>query len=276
MEIAAVTNGYDLEAFVAELKAGPIKEIQVTLDGPQAIHDARRPHSTGVGTFGRVVAGIDALLAAGIPVNLRVVADKDNLPSLPALAQLAQDHGWLDRPETLFKTQVGRNYELFGCASRQKPEQLFERVEHWSRFLELAEQHPVLKRFHKPRMHGIRHLAETGEFPAPNFDACPATKKEWAFGPDGGLYGCTATVGNQRYRLGSYAPQIVRDEQAIAVWQGRNVFTITKCQTCALATVCGGGCGAIAAHRANGDPRAPDCRPVKELFGLGARYYGLE
>lgn len=276
LSVAVVTNGHDLEAFLPQLRQGPVKEIQVTLDGPAAVHDARRLHKTGRGTFARIVEGIDALLAASLPVNLRVVADKENLPALPQLAELALERGWLDLPESLFKTQVGRNYELFGCASRQKREDLFDRVELWSQYLALAEQHPVLRRFHKPRLHGIRHLAETGEFPAPTFDACPATKKEWAFGPEGAIYGCTATVGNPAYRLGSYAPEITRDEKAIAAWQGRNVFSIPECKGCSLAAVCGGGCGAIAAHRSAGNPRAPDCRPVRELFGLGARFYGLD
>jgi uncharacterized protein len=274
--VAVVTNGYDLVAFVPQLREAPIKEIQVTIDGPERVHDARRLHKTGRGTFARIVEGIDSLVEAKLPINLRVVADKENLPALQELAEMALRRGWLDLPESLFKTQVGRNYELFGCASRQKREDLYDRVELWSRYLELAEQHPALRRFHKPRLHGIRHLAETGEFPAPNFDACPATKKEWAFGPDGSIYGCTATVGNPAYRLGSYAPEVVRDEKAIAVWQGRNVFSISECKGCALAGVCGGGCGAIAAHRTGGNPRATDCRPVRELFGLGARFYGLD
>lgn len=274
MTVAVVTNGYDLEAFVPLLREGPIREIQVTLDGPKEIHDARRPHAGGGGSFERALRGVEALLDAKIPVNLRVVADKENLPHLPALARIAEARGWLSLPESQFKTQVGRNYELFGCASRQMREQLFDRVELWSRYLELAERDPVLARFHKPRLHGIRHLAETGEFPAPNFDACPAAKKEWAFSPDGGLYGCTATVGNPRYRLGSYAPEIARDDKAIALWSGRNVFTIPECASCAAASVCGGGCGAIAANR-TGTPRSPDCRPVREIFALGASYYRL-
>jgi uncharacterized protein len=198
MRVATVTNGYDLEAFVPALAAGGVKEVQVTLDGPAAIHDARRPHGSGRGTFDRIVRGVDALVAAKVPVNLRVVADRDNLPALPALARLAGERGWLDLPEQRFKTQVGRNYELFGCASRQQRGALFDRVELWAEFVRLAEAEPVLRRFHRPRLHGARHLAETGEFPVPSFDACPAAKKEWAFAPDGGLYGCTATVGNPR------------------------------------------------------------------------------
>lgn len=274
MEVAIVTNGFDLQTYLPLLTTSSVREVQVTLDGPPEIHDQRRVLHNGMGTFAQVAAGIDALVASKVPVNLRVVVDHDNLSALPALAKLAEKRGWLDAPESLFKTQIGRNYELFGCANRQGREHLFDRLELWTRYLALAETHPELRRFHQPRLHGMRHLAETGEWPPATFDSCPAAKKEWAFAPDGGLYGCTATVGHQAHRLGSFAPHIERDEAAIARWRNRTVLTIPACQTCSLATVCGGGCGAVAADR-TGTVNAPDCRPVRELLGLGARYYRL-
>ncbi len=274
LEVAVVTNGDDLEPFLPALERGAVKEVQVTLDGPKAVHDRRRPHASGRGTFDRIVSGVDRLLAARIPVNLRVVADRDNLASLPELAAIAQARGWLDLPPSRFKTQIGRNYELFGCASRQRRDELLDRVELWARYLELTEVHPALRRFHRPRFHGIGHLAEAGELPGPNFDACPATKKEWAFGPDGRIYGCTATVGHPAHALGRFHPEIAHDDDALAAWRQRSTLAIPRCRTCALAPVCGGGCGAIAWER-EGTPLAPDCRPVVELYGLGVRYYGL-
>lgn len=273
--VAVVTNGYALEAYLPLLSRPSIREVQVTLDGPPEVHDQRRPLTGGAGTFARIARGIDALVAADVAVNLRVVVDRENLPALPALAALAEERGWLARPPALWKTQLGRNYELYGCASRQGREQLFDRLELWTSFAALAEEHPVLRRFHQPRFHGMRHLAETGDFPVANFDGCPATKKEWAFGPDGGLYGCTATVGHAQHRLGTFAPAVSRDEDAIGRWRTRNVFSIPECQTCASAAVCGGGCGAVAFRR-TGKVNSPDCRPVPSLLGLGARFYGLD
>jgi uncharacterized protein len=274
MKVAAVTNGHDLEALAPLLRGGTVKEVQVTLDGPRALHDARRPHKDGRGTFDRIVAGVDVLVAAGVPVNLRVVADKENLPHLPELAAFAAARGWLDLPAGKLKTQIGRNYELFGCASRQDAGALFDRVELWARYVELCEAHPVLRRFHAPRFHGLSHLAATGELPPANFDACPATKTEWAFSPDGGVFGCTATVGHPAHRLGSYFPEEARNDQAIARWSGRSTLSVPACQGCALAPVCGGGCGAVAWNR-TGTPQETDCRPVRELYGLGARFHGL-
>lgn len=274
LEVAVVTNGHDLPAFVSTLRDGPVKEVQVTIDGPEQVHDRRRPHGSGAGTFAKAVRGIEGIVEAGIPVNLRVVVDKDNIDSLPELAAFCASKGWLELPDTLFKTQIGRNYELFGCAAGQRREQLFDRVALWARFIELAAEHPALARFHRPRFHGMAHLAETGELPAPNFDACPATKKEWAFDADGSVYGCTATVGHRKYKLGTFAPEVFLDEEAVASWRGRNVFSIPACQGCELSPVCGGGCGALA-DRERGGILEPDCRPVRELMGLGAKYYRL-
>jgi uncharacterized protein len=274
LQVAIVTNGYDLAAFADLLAQGPIKEVQVTIDGPAAVHDRRRPHGSGRGSFDRIVQGVEAIIARSIPVNLRVVVDRDNIESLPELATMSARKGWLDLPESAFKTQIGRNYELFGCAAGQRRDRLFDRVGLWARYVELAQEHPELARFHRPRFHGVSHLADHGELPAPNFDACPATKKEWAFDADGSVYGCTATVGNPRYKLGTYAPTIALDEEAVAAWRNRNVFSIPSCQDCRLAPVCGGGCGALA-HREHGSILAPDCRPVRELMGLGVKYYDL-
>ena len=135
----------------------------------------------------------------------------------------------------------------------------------------------MLRRFHRPRFHGIRHLAETGELPAANFDACPATKKEWAFAPDGGLYGCTATVGNPAYRLGSFcAGGRARRGGHRPLARAQRPHHREVPGAARLAPVCGGGCGALGAIAPAGRrAAAPDCRPVQELYGLGARFYGL-
>ena len=81
-------------------------------------------------------------------------------------------------------------------------------------------------------------------------------------------------MGNPRWRLGSFFPEVIRDEAAIARWRQRSVLTMPECRGCELGPVCGGGCGALAAAR-HGDPMHADCRPVRELLGLGARYYDL-
>jgi len=272
--IAMVTNGYELLNYVPWFKENRIvvREIQVTLDGDRTSHDARRVTRGNQGTFDRIADGIDLALRNGYRINLRSIIDKDNMEALPRLAEYCNNRGWLDYPRHLFDTALGRNYELHTCQNTNK---LYERLEMWQEFVALARQYPILKKYHRPQMHGMRFLYENGELPPPIFDACPAAKKEWAFDVRGNVYGCTASVGVDRYKLGSFTnPAEPVNVEQIRQWQSRDVLTMKACRTCAVSLSCGGGCGVLA-NNYNGSIHERNCRPVKELVGLGADYYGI-
>jgi uncharacterized protein len=273
-EIAAVTNGYDFAEYVDLLSKAKIKEIQFTLDGGETVHDKRRMTANKKGTFDRVIKGMDKAVSLGVPINLRSVIDKENVDDLVVLAQLMDERGWLDLPPQLFKTQIGRNYELFECY--EKPQHLFTQVELWAYVAKLAEAHPVLKKFHRPDFMGIRYLVETGEMYLPSFDTCPAAKTEWVFDLYGDIYGCTASCGREEFKLGTYWPEVTKNEEAIQTWKNRDITNIEKCKDCTYDIVCGGGCGVVAANRHDGEILAPDCRPIQELYDIGLNFYNKE
>ena len=146
IDLAVVTNGYLLAEYLPVFKDARIREIQVTLDGTEEVHNKRRPLRNGSPTFRQIVNGIDISLREGLPVNLRVVVDKQNIDNLPELARFAIDKGWTANP--LFKTQLGRNYELHHCqAGSQK---LFSRVTLYEQLYELIRTYPHILEFHKP------------------------------------------------------------------------------------------------------------------------------
>ncbi len=272
--LAIVTNGYELINYIPEFEriGSDIKEIQVTLDGGPEMHDRRRVTKSGGPTFERIAEGIDLALKKGYRINLRTIVDKENLGSLPDLAEYAMQKGWLHYPQELFETQLGRNYELHSC---QKTDNLYSRAEMWSDYLKLAEGHPILMKYTRPQFHGMRYLKENGDLPFPVFDGCPAGKKEWAFDLKGDIFGCTASVGVEKYKLGSYIhPEEPMNEDQIFEWETRDVLAIEECRTCAVSLSCGGGCGVLAANN-TGKIHSPDCRPVKEMVSIGAAYYGI-
>lgn len=270
-ELSAVTNGYDFIEYIDLLKKAKIKEIQFTLDGTQMIHDQRRMTANHKGTFDRILAGMEQAIAHGMPVNLRTVTDKHNIEDLVNLAELLDQKGWLDLPPELFKTQIGRNYELFECY--EKPEHLFSQVELWSYVAKLATEYPVMKKFHRPDFMGIRYLVDTGEMYLASFDTCPAGKTEMIFDLYGDIYGCTASCGREDFKLGTYWPAVQKNDAAIQSWVNRNVTNIEKCKSCKYDIVCGGGCGIVAANKNNGEILSPDCRPIQELYDLGLNFY---
>lgn len=268
LDIAMVTNGYHISEYIDILKNGMIREIQVTLDGTEKVHDSRRMLRGGKGSFTKTVEGIDLLLRHRIPVNLRMIIDKENVNDLPKLARFAIEKGWTEK--IYFKTALGRNYELHHCQTNNQ--RLFSRIEMYEEIYQLVKKHPEILTFHKPLFSISKFLFENGELPNPLFDSCSGCKTEWAFDYSGKIYACTATVGNKGDELGTFYPNIELNEELIEEWEDRDVLAIKECVSCPVSLACGGGCAAIAKNRA-GKLHAPDCRPVKELLTLGISLY---
>lgn len=271
LDLAVVTNGYHLASYVPALRRGHIREVQVTLDGTEKVHDQRRYLRGGGETFRRVVEGVDAALEAGLAVNLRSVLDRDNVESFGELAHFAIARGWTRHPK--FKTQIGRNYELHHCQVERG--RLYTRLSLFEDLHRLIEKDPTILEFHRPAFSVSKFLFENGELPEPLFDACPACKTEWAFDYTGRIYPCTANVGKAGESIGTFFPRVSLDEEAVGAWEERDVLAISACDGCSSQLACGGGCGAVAKNRA-GRVDAPDCRPVKELLSLGCSLYGKD
>ncbi|PKL17822.1 MAG: radical SAM/SPASM domain-containing protein [Spirochaetae bacterium HGW-Spirochaetae-5] len=268
IDLAIVTNGYNLIDYLDILSKGNIREIQVTLDGTKSVHDSRRYMKNKGETFDRIVEGIDESLKRGFSINLRMVTDKDNVDNLPDFASFAIERGWTGNP--LFKTQIGRNYELHHCMAGNK--RLFERAELYEKLYELVIKHPHILEFHKPLFSVSKFLSENGELPRPLFDSCPACKSEWAFDYTGKIYSCTATVGKAGEELGTFFPGVTAKDDIVSLWQERDVTSIPECGECSSRLLCGGGCGAVAKNR-TGNILSTDCRPVKPLLEMGLSLY---
>jgi len=268
LEVCFVTNGYSLVDYIDILKTASIREIQVTLDGKGSVHDTRRFLKGGGATFDKIVEGIDACLNNELPVNLRMVVDKENISGLPEMAQFAIDKGWTK--SEFFKTQLGRNYELHHCQATS--EKLFSRISLYETIYEQVKEHPYILEFYKPAYSVSKFLAENGELPDPLYDACPACKTEWAFDYTGHIFSCTATVGKEGESLGTFYPDVSRKEEMIGLWENRDVTSIPECSSCSMQLACGGGCGSVAKNR-TGSVCSTDCRPVKELLELGFSAY---
>jgi uncharacterized protein len=268
IDIAIVTNGYALTEYMEILKSKKIREIQVTLDGADEIHNQRRPLRGGNPTFYKIVEGIDLALANNLTINLRAVIDKENIYGLVELSRFAISKGWTKNP--LFKTQLGRNYELHYCQSGNT--KLLTRLEFYETLYKIIKQYPEVTEFHKPAFSISKFLFENGELPSPLFDSCPGTKTEWAFDYTGNIYSCTATVGKPGSALGTFYPEVKLEKEKISEWEERDVTSIPECKECSFQLACGGGCAAVSSNR-TGKIQSPDCRPIKELIGMGISYY---
>jgi len=90
-ELTLTTNGTQLERYAADLARHGVRRINVSMDTLKP--DLFRTLTRG-GDLSRVIAGIDAALAAGIAVKINAVALKnDNAAELPDLIQWAHARG---------------------------------------------------------------------------------------------------------------------------------------------------------------------------------------
>lgn len=91
-----VTNGFTLTpALAAELvEQHEISEAEVTLDGLQTDHDARRPIKGGAGSFHKIFENVRAVAAAtDLKITIRSNVDAGNAAGVPALIEALADAG---------------------------------------------------------------------------------------------------------------------------------------------------------------------------------------
>ena len=90
-EVTLTTNGTQLAEHAGALAAAGVKRVNVSLD---SLDPGTFDRLTRGGDVARVIAGIDAVLAAGIRVKLNIVAlALDNAEELPALVAWAHARG---------------------------------------------------------------------------------------------------------------------------------------------------------------------------------------
>lgn len=123
-----ITNGYLLDADMARrLKQHGISRVQVTLDGPEKIHDRRRKLRNGKGTFRKIVDNL-ADTADVLTINIRINIDQDNVDSAYEVVELLQQRNLLAKVTIDFAQVVSRGTACADIRDRCFSEQEFART----------------------------------------------------------------------------------------------------------------------------------------------------
>jgi len=88
------TNGYLLNTdAVARLHGLGVRSFQISLDGPELLHDSTRVRASGKGSFRQIWGNLLSIRdsAAGVNVLLRVHLTPDNLPFMPKFLRTLRD-----------------------------------------------------------------------------------------------------------------------------------------------------------------------------------------
>lgn len=256
------TNGSYLRQFLPVLRAHGVGEIQVTVDGPAPVHEARRVGSR----FGELMDSLDTLLAeTEIRIKMRVNVDPENLEQLPALAEAIMDRQWY----------ANRNFHAYlaplrdGCGLGD--ELLRARPALLARLLEMRQALPRLEVFDMLGWDGYQSAwiyAQAGRLPLPKVFVCDAGRNQVVFSPSGLVHTCAEEAHNPESAVGRYDPELAVDEAALRAWLDPTPLAMAGCGGCSLLPQCGGGCRLL--DRRPG-ARQAFCAAVAESFDMGLR-----
>jgi uncharacterized protein len=254
--IGIYTNGTILkEAQIEQLLRYHIKSIQVSVDGPQAIHDKRRPYrKTGQGSYEIVMETLARLKQADLNPIVAINIDKENYEHLGELLEDLKARGLGNLPVVFgsisVKTDACGSYQ--SCYTDGAVIQLFPRV--W----QLAKEHGFEQNF-TPLSFPIYCGHQT--FSNMVIDAA------------GDLYKCYAFVGLAEHRCGTINDEgEIQYEAPYYQWMTRDPLAMASCPQCKLLPFCGGGCGAQAFWD-QGTYQAPACQHIGALLARRLKAY---
>jgi uncharacterized protein len=256
LEPRIITNGVGLASAVPMLK-GRVGLIQVTIDGPEAMHRRRRP-LPGEDSFSPMVRGVTLALEAGIHVNVRVNTDPTNLPTLPELADFAREQGWLESSLIHFHIAPVKNHNP--RKSIDPESELLKQV------LDLAGRDRRMSIYELDGFAGLKYFDSfkaTGMFPLHRFFNCEAQINFFAFDLHGDVYACWDAAGIKDMAVGRFHPQIQVYPEKLALWRRRNAMDIPGCTDCVAQPTCGGGCQFLAMEH-EGTFQASNCDSLLE------------
>jgi uncharacterized protein len=223
-----VTNGWLLDESVARrLAAAGILEAQITLDGPEPIHDARRRLPDGHGTFARILRGIEES-AAHLNITIRVNLDRRNEASAPDLLETLDRRALLNRVGVYFAPVLDDNPSCGGLHGR-----CFGSAEFPEKLAALHE-----RLFSEGR-------AQIGYPEVAGGSACGAdTDLAFVVGPDGTLFKCWEDLTDLGTSVGSVhaeepEPWQRRNSERYLTW---DPFEKSGCRECEVLPLCMGCC----------------------------------
>jgi len=221
-----VTNGYLLtKENIDWLKEIKVEQLQVTLDGDEAIHDRRRKLLNGGSTF-RVIMDNLRNAAGNFRIIIRVNFDKNNVEKVRELLPVLEKYGIQDKVSVYYGSiisiaEVCKDYE--------------------SNCLDIDTVGNILLDFHKDALDKNQKYVSF-PFPLTMLGGCGAMKPgNFIIDPQGYLHKCLNTVGTNQENIGHVSQQLQMTPR-LAWWLTWDPIKEKECKECQVLPLCGGGC----------------------------------
>lgn len=243
-----VTNGYLLKPDVADRIADlDIRNIQITIDGSEPIHNARRALLGGQPTYRTIMDNLKYLLKANreITVDIRTNIDRRNKDDYDTFYRMFKQE--IDCSRVNLYPGFVSDLLSSECVS---PEHNISAGGYKAEFvLDLFDKYGIEIKSFLPQYR--RH-------------SCVASKYfAFVIGPEGELYKCWRMVGNASEVIGNVKDASFDMGRFSKYIVGADYTRDADCLECSFITLCGGGCPLIRLRNKHEGLQMSHCCPEK-------------
>lgn len=219
------TNGYLLnKTFIDQLELLHINDIQITLDGPEKIHDERRPHKKSK-SFSTIIDNVKYLSTYNehkkIKVKVRVNIDARNEQ------YYAEIYNFIKSIDKSIYVYPGFVQEVTTCQSSSSCNLDRQRKANFK--ISNFKERSIIDEYFYPS------LSET---------ECMARHiNSFLIGPEGEVYKCWSDVGQRERVIGNITDDSILNYPLLTKYiLGADPFENEDCKKCFFLPICGGGC----------------------------------
>jgi uncharacterized protein len=224
-----ITNGYEMDAEkVDQFPALLFKDVHITIDGLDEVHNRRRPHLKNNDSFARILKNLDYLMQRqkeyALKVTIRVNIDRTNENDYGPLYQYLRER-YNNEQFTIYPGFV--NQKFGACSSA--PDELLDRQ---------MKADFTIRQFKKYGIHGLNF------FPGLSKQECMARHiNSYLIDPHGDLYKCWSDIGIKEKSVGNLNRKGgLNNKILIRYLTGADPFDEPKCQKCFYIPICEGRC----------------------------------
>ena len=215
-----VTNGYLLtEKISKEFKELNIVGVQITLDGPEDIHDTRRPLQGGQGTFTKIIENLKKCIEYLPNTSLRINVDQANKDRIYEVMDILKDNGLTKVfPYLGYVEPTNEQYEKEQCLTVNDFAKLEYNFEN-----SIGDEYSNNK---YPRL--------------VSNNCCADSRNAFVIDPYGNLYKCWSDIGLEEYCLGNVLSGI-DNKSRIYEYALYDPTMDQQCKECNILPICMGG-----------------------------------
>ena len=208
---------------ILRLKKWNLDNAQISIDGPQEIHDSRRPFIRDAGSYNIIINNVIAALEEGLHVVVRINVDKQNLPYI----------------EELFKDFCNRGLEKY--PGLQINIEIVSPIMHPS---DHCLKYTFTSEDEMKTLAGLWKMQVDYGFPIksamPIDSACEnQVENSYTFSSNGDMYMCPGFIGIEQFMVGNIMDEDFNHGKYESLI---NVDVWKYCLECTFAPVCQGGC----------------------------------